>query len=472
VDIGGTTGTFLLNDALGNIDFTPEPGYYKLEWVVPSITPYLELKPSYYKANTLGEDVVFEVWARNVHPAWEIVGFEFCLMYNSTLLQDGYGSVWLEQGTYMEQFVDPGELGVLYVNASDFHGTTPPPPSYSPPYCYNWYAVSVMIQPGPDGWVAPFPGADGKTDGLLCKLHFTAILETIMPEVAETDLTFFTYEEGPGHIYVMNQYLNKVPHSPSAAGLYRAPVKALGLAIDLYTLDHFYGGRGFNETCDSYAPQEEVTLKALVTYTDDPVQQKLVGFEVRHGEFYLWREATTDAYGIATISFRIPWPCDNPAARVLGEWIARATVEVAEKVANDTMPFKVWWHVEITSVEPKKSDFVKRKYTQNSDALEFTVYYRTYRWEPVPVVITITVYDDLGFLIGWDTYYIPEFGWGESGHYCNFYTDEHNFTIPMPSNAMVGEHCKVYANAFDKLPWYYGTPYCPEKSAEFRIVKG
>ena len=221
-----------------------------------------------------------------------------------------------------------------------------------------------------------------------------------------------------------------------------------------------YGGQGWNIEADSFGPQAEVILFALVTYNEGPVQQKLVGFEVRHGEFYVYREATTNDQGIAQVSFRIPWPCEDPEGRVLGEWVARATVEVAEMVANDTMPFKVWWPVEIVSIEPKSTVFIKRK-PLTSDPMEFVMEFRTYRMQPVPVYLTIVVYDELGFVIGYDVKYIETFGWNEEGHYCHFFNGTWETTITLPSHAMVGA-AKVYANAFNELPWNYGTPYCPE----------
>jgi hypothetical protein len=237
----------------------------------------------------------------------------------------------------------------------------------------------------------------------------------------------------------------------------------LGLSLDLYCqYENPYGGQGHNMPADSFAPQVQVELYALVTYNEDPLQQELVGFEARHGEFNFSREAVTDATGIAHFSFRIPWPSEDPAGRVLGEWAARATVNVAGKVANDTMPFMVWWSVEVTSIEPKTTYYLKR-YSTCSDLLTFTMEFRTYHMQRVPVCSTLTVYDELGFFIASSSLSIEAFGWDEYGHYCTLFNSTFEIGIPMPSNAEVGK-CTAFADAFDALPWASGTPYCPEKT--------
>jgi hypothetical protein len=445
-----------LNDGdMVEIPFTIQNGRYEIFWVPPTDHPYFEVDPSVYYADSLGEDVAIDIYVWNVDPAWEIIALQFALRFNASLLDP----MSVEAGTFMEAFANDGE-SVIYAEGHDYMGDAALPDGF------NAWTVGVIILPdGMGNWHAPYP-ADG---GLVCRLHFNAILATISPTEAWTDLSF-TYLENnplnPGDDFyplALNGLMDEISISLTDCngGNYRAPMTVLGLAIDLYCQwPSPYGGQGFNMTADAFQPQEQVELFALVTYNEGPVQQKLVGFEVRHGEFEFTRMAFTNDVGIAHVSYRIPWPCDDPAGRVLGEWIARATVEVAKQVANDTMPFKVWWTVEITSIEPKETYYYKRK-PLTSDPFTFVMNFRTYRMQQVPVVLTAVVYDELGFMIGYDTKVISAFGWGEYGHYCHFYEDTWEFEIAMPSHAMVGK-CTVYANAFDKLPWFYGTPYCPE----------
>ncbi len=445
--------TYLLDPDMSNIAFTPEPGTYEIFWAPPSEIPYYQVVPAEIKAGYLGQIVTFNVYVKNVAAAWEIIGFQFALRFNATLLEP----VDYTAGTFMEGFANDGEW-VLYADGHDYIGDAALPPGY------NAWTVAVMIMSDGSGlWHAPFPSGEG----LLVSLNFRAIYETLSPLEAWTDVSFTELENYPYtdlddfKNIALNQYMDEIPTGPNVGANYRAPMKILGLQLDLYSqYDTPFGGQDYGNPSDSFAPQAQVELYALVKYNDDPVQQKLVAFEIRHGEFYIYREATTNDIGIAHVSFRIPWPCDDPAGRVLGEWIAHATVEVAEQRANDTMPFKVWWHTEITSVEPKSTQFIKRKPLTN-DPLEFIVTFRTYRMQKVPLNLTVVVYDELGFVIGYDILDYGMFGWGEYGYYCHFFEDTWEVTIPMPSNAMVGK-AAVYANAFDNLPWDNGIAYCPE----------
>jgi hypothetical protein len=225
-----------------------------------------------------------------------------------------------------------------------------------------------------------------------------------------------------------------------------------------------------------FGPQQQVELYALVTYNEYPVQQKLVGFEIRHGDYVSWREATTNAEGIAHVSFRIPWPCEDPVNEIFGKWIVTATVEVAERVANDTLGFWVWWPVQILSIEPKQTQYVQRK--TGGDPLTFTVEYITYSMQEIPALITATIYDELGFFIGSDKIQVTV-GWGEYKYYNYTACEEPPYksytwdvTIPMPTNAVVGKGT-AFADAFNDFPWNGGTPYCPEvrNTQDFYIVK-
>lgn len=454
-------GTRLKDPGMVEIPCDIEDGYYEIFWVIPP-APSIYVSPIEYKAKKLYEDVKIDIYVQDVDPAWEIIGFQFVLRFNQTLIEpNGY-----DPGTFMEAFANGGE-SVLYVVTHDYIGDPALPEGY------NAFVVAVILLPGPSGWVEPYPSGTG----LLVSLHFNATYETIAPNEAWTDLSFTTLMCNPFvpeddiECYALNHYMTKIRFVSKVGGRYRAPVKVLGLALDVYTQYPYpYGGQEWNKPSDSFAPQEQVELYALLTYNGDPVQQKLVGFHIKHGEYEIYREATTNDIGIAHVSFRPPWPCVDPENETLGEWFVRATADVAEKVANDTVCFKVWWHVEVVSIEPKQTTYIKRK-PGISDALTFVMTFRTYRMQPVPVNLTAVVYDNLGFFIGSDVHEIEAFGWGSYDHYCEFYVDTWEITIPMPSHAMVGP-ATVYGNAFNNLPWDYGTPYCPEveNETEFYIA--
>ncbi|MDW8040341.1 MAG: hypothetical protein RMJ03_02815 [Nitrososphaerota archaeon] len=266
----------------------------------------------------------------------------------------------------------------------------------------------------------------------------------------------FPHPERPYHPWDGLPWSPAIPHVVSTA-TYKAPFKPPGRFIDVYTeYPEPYGGQGPREPSDAFGPQSEVTLYALVTYNFDPVQQKLVTFEIWHGEFHYIRTARTNENGIATISFRLPWPCENPEARVFGTWYVNATVEIAEKYVFDTLTFEVGYLIKILSVEPGAPAFKKGEH------MTFKITYKCISEQPLDVVFWVVVYDDLGVTIAYN--YVPVKGVTKGT-----YTVEIG-CMELKKWAFVGMGT-VYANALTKLPSQGGTAYCPEVSATFGILR-
>jgi hypothetical protein len=312
----------------------------------------------------------------------------------------------------------------------------------------------------------------GSGDALLMTVYFQATSETISPIESWTKIDFITFGLAED-TYAINKYLHIVQCSATGAD-YRAPMKVLGLSIDLYTqYPSPYGGQGGNQTSDMFGPQALVDLFALVTYNEYPVQQKLVGFQVFHEgatqTYNIYREGTTDADGVAHVSFRLPWPCADPVGEIFGWWYVNATVEVAEQVVVDNLKFFVWWPVFIISIEPEDTEFVQRK--TGGDDLVFKVTYGTYSMQTLPATITATIYDELSFFIGSD-FFVTTVGWGEYGHEAELKSYEWTTTMPLPTNAVVGKG-RAFGNAFTDFPWNGGVPYCPEvtNTIDFYIKK-
>jgi hypothetical protein len=451
------TDTFLLNSGGSDIEIQEIlNAHYKYEWVVPQKKPRFYLSPSTIKPAKLGDTFTVDVMIADVDPAWEIIAVQFSIMWNTTLIEP-VAPYWAP-GTFFEAFQYAPD-GVLY--AADINTHARPPPMTPIPDDYNYSTIGILLLPDPATdytYHPPFPSGGGK----LATLYFKAIFATKAPEEVWSKIEFITFRYPDGSsqdMLVLNTYGLDIGYSAADPANYRAPVITLGLAIDVYTQYPYpYGGQGPNAVSDMFGPQQQVELYALVTYNEYPVQQKLVGFQIEHNGYHIYREATTDEYGVAHISFRIPWPCVDPASEIFGEWDVIATVEVAERKANDTLKFWVWWPVEVLSIESKYTTY---KQTKNGVDMTFLISYGTYRMQPINATLTITVYDELGFFIGSHAYEVTV-GWGEYDHFgeMKVYGPE-EITIHIPSNAVVGK-CTVYANAYDKLPWYGGTPYCPE----------
>jgi hypothetical protein len=466
------TDTFLLNSGGTDIPIDGTTGaHYIYQWVVPEKKPRFYLSPSTIKPENLGDTFSVDVMIADVDPAWEIICVQFSIMWNTTLIEP-VAPYWTN-GTFFEAFQYASD-GVLY--AADINTHSRPPPMTPIPDDYNYSTIGILLLPDPATnytYHEPFPSGSGK----LATLYFKAIYATIAPEEVWSKIEFITYRYPDGSsedMLVLNTYGMDIGYSGADPANYRAPQKTMGLAIDVYTqYTSPYGGQGPNAVSDMFGPQQQVELFALVTYNGYPVQQKLVAFEITHKgatqTYDTLRQATTDEYGVAHISFRIPWPCTDPANEIFGEWDVIATVEVAEQVKNDTLKFWVWWPVEVLSIEPKYTTYIQ---TKTGVDMTFQLSYGTYRMQPINVTLAVTVYDELGFFIG-SYYYTVTVGWLEYGHFGEMRTyGPDDIIIHAPGNAVVGK-ARVFANAYNELPWNGGVPYCPEvtNTVDFYINK-
>ena len=135
-----------------------------------------------------------------------------------------------------------------------------------------------------------------------------------------------------------------------------------GPAIDLYNQ---MGGYGPNEPSEDFAPGEIVELTAMLTYYEEPVEYKLVGFEVRNaiGEVILDRSNMTDINGLAKINFTIRGGC---LPEIFGTWTALAVASVWEQTVSDTLTFEVTGP--LIDVYTQKEPYDGKGPNQSSDA--------------------------------------------------------------------------------------------------------
>jgi len=243
------------------------------------------------------------------------------------------------------------------------------------------------------------------------------------------------------------------------------PLKNItGPYIDIYSEKIPFNGYGLNQLCDVFAPQEEVTLYAYVSYRCNPVQNKPVAFEVKNptGESYLYRTNTTDENGVATISFRIPWPCEDPEETVFGNWTVYATVDIAEHIVNDTLTFKVGWIVEITQVETVDVYGDAKTIFAKGEHVHFNLTVQNIAFTTKTATLTIVVYDECGVPIGLVTLQDWVIRPGK--------TEIFIIDLQIPKWAYIGV-ATIYANAYTNMPQDDGTPTCPEESTNFIITK-
>lgn len=421
-------------------------GTFEFHWAPPTIYPYLSVEPT-TTTITAGPPIVnttdaffdIQVWINNVEEDWWLIGAEFKLAYNATLIN--YTSIaidpWLE--AFGDIYMVPVAEGVRGDGLAYIH-------------------TAVVLLPHdypPSEWWWPISGT-----GALVTITFEVLMQEEFPWTAESPLDLYD-------IKFSDINAESVPQAPEEDGNVIIEGFIVGRSIDVYTqYPNSFGGQGPRKPSDAFAPQNEVILYALVQYNLDPVQNKPVDFEVKwpSGEVLLTRQAFTDIDGIACINFRIPWPDQVTPENVFGIWNVTVTCEIADVVVNDTLTFEVTWLMEIISIETAE-EFQKQKPGPLGE-MWFKVCWEVRSAIERPAVITVVVYDDLDVPIAWG-YYEGNFSANDifdPAPYC------YNFTLYIPTWAYVGP-ATVYANIFTDFPQNGGVSYGPEKSAEFRILK-
>ena len=234
--------------------------------------------------------------------------------------------------------------------------------------------------------------------------------------------------------------------------------KVTGPYLDLYTQKpEPYRGKRPNQPSDSFAPQEEVILYAEVHYNCEPVEYKFVAFEVRdpNGEMLIGRSNVTNQYGIATTRFRLA------SNATFGIYTVLATVEVAEKTANDTLTFEVGWIIEIMKVETVNATGAAKTNFARGEHMYFNLTAKNIAFVSKTATFTLVTYDEQGVPIG----HVVLHNWVISPGTSQFYIID----LQIPKWAYIGV-AAVYANAYTNLPTTGGVPYCPEISITLLVT--
>ncbi len=248
--------------------------------------------------------------------------------------------------------------------------------------------------------------------------------------------------------------------------------KPLGDVIDAFTeIERAFGylagstGEGLNQTADEYQVDENVTLFAVVTHNDWPLQERLVAWQVWNGkgDLVLVDTTKTNASGIANITFRIATICGNREA-AWGKWKALAKTDIAKEPVNDTLWFSVGDYIDLLSVETAPSWKIG---IPEGEHMNFTITLMNIAQLPRNATIVVVVYDDLGVPIGYVIYVTSV----EGGEFCNpNVVVLHLDCISIPKWAYVGPNAKVRVSAYTALPSNCGVPWCESVETTFSIV--
>jgi len=233
------------------------------------------------------------------------------------------------------------------------------------------------------------------------------------------------------------------------------------LEIDVYTQQpEPYSGRGPNQPSDAFAPQSDVILYAEVKYNYEPIENKMVAFEVRgpNGELVFIGSNNTDANGIAYRDFRLA------AGAPFGAYTVVAQVSVSEGTANDTLTFLVGWILEVVKVETVDQNGLPKAIFARGEQIYFSVDVKNIAFTSRNATLTVGLLDETNQTIGvadiWLT--VPPG------------THEYSlmFNVLIPYWALIGPGAGAHVCAFTTWPWSGGVPYCPEKSTVFVITPG
>ncbi|MCJ7767269.1 hypothetical protein MUP79_02620 [Candidatus Bathyarchaeota archaeon] len=387
------TGDCVIGSPEG-VELTSEKGktcQYMNQWSPPSGVPHLEVIPKDTVLTALGQRFNVSIVIKNLDDDWRLVGFNFKLNYDETMLliTNAYN------GTFLETYAGAPNGGVFYMG-----------PVNGPDYVI----VGGMILPDEFGTYHPDPILGwSHGEGTLYIVEFEGILQGVYPTTysCALDLEDSWVDFG-------NYVGEMIPKDPSVDGTYlMKPVMpvAMGKVIDVYTCNYSFpwGAQGVaNETSgefmfsDMFWPQKEVCLCANVTYNGWPVQQKDVAFEVMlfdvenpdlNDTVMTVLVARTDENGFASVSFRMNWPCDDPES-LFGIWKVTATVDIACTVVTDYFYFKYDYLVHIwkVTVDPEEA--------AHGDWIDVTVEFGSHKILPLEsgnVTIAVTLHDELNY---------------------------------------------------------------------------
>lgn len=240
-----------------------------------------------------------------------------------------------------------------------------------------------------------------------------------------------------------------------------------GRKIDVFTQKEPFNGKGPNEPSDSFQPQEEVILYALVTYNEYPVQNKLVAFQVDGPSppqaidpIRIILTAATNESGIASVSFRIPTPIEDQEIIVIGEWFVIATVDIAGVVVNDTLTFRVDYGVKIISIKTLNKDLVPQTKFLRLESVFFDITLENTGLTSKIATISIDAYDSSN---------TPIIHQEIDGTILNPGQNKIQLSSQIPIYSKIGE-AKVYATAYTAPPGENGVPYSPAATTKFLIV--
>ncbi|NWG10795.1 hypothetical protein HXY33_03465 [Candidatus Bathyarchaeota archaeon] len=412
-------------------------GNYYYHWAPPTEYAYLEVDPEdniFAGKNIYKTPFTFsvDINVRDVDPGWRLSGIEFLLFYNTSVLD----ILSVTEGTFFEPFC-----------VAEF-------------FFFEDFPTEGKLRVA---YAMLGPGAAAFGDGLICTIEFNATLQHQFPDIVWSDLDLQVDVENGMGSYFVNFLADEIPYDPEVDGYYELAGYVIGRVIDVYTqYPDPFGGQGPAQPSDMFWPQKEVHLFALVTYNEWPVQQKPVSFEVRapDGTIMTILTGVTNETGVAHVSFRMNWPCENPED-LFGVWTVVATVDIACIVVNDTLQFHYDYLVHFTKVTTEFPEYGHCAYM--NIIVEFTSHAQQEYW----VIIAVTLHDELNYPVITGTVYANVTIGGAV--FCTPEEYDADFTIHVDKSVAAGTAI-IHVSALTNFPFDLGTALCPEITTEVNIL--
>jgi hypothetical protein len=463
--------------------------------------PYLQIgNVTVGPSPVVGQTFDVPVYVRNLDYHWWVIAIQFKVF--------GYDATWIQptefiEGPFLYYYANlqPGSVDgktfkISFINPTDI------------------IAGVMILPNGTGWWNSPFPSTPCPNGDIVGWVRFEVMQECYPNNHTEPLLlgpvdtkNFIGLDSN------ITQNIVKVFNAPLVNGTFTITTNWPGRSIDLvggavndgygvlpkvwpfalpapvyYTLGSPYywafptpyGGQGpmyfdptsqkWNGWMDIVFPQSLVYLNAYVTYNYWPVQSKDVGFEIEgpyahvantgnwsidyvpKQTYQVWAKfsAVTDANGVASINYRMPWPCNDPDS-ITGVWKITATVTIGDTVVIDRTMFYYERLVYITEVSTDMYQY------DHGACVGIYVEYQTHAVEYYPALFAVVVVDNLTVPIGWDKWTTTIGG----ATFCTWTEGNFTMNIPIPKWAYTGiGYVKV--SVYDKDPTIGGEPWCPQ----------
>jgi hypothetical protein len=256
----------------------------------------------------------------------------------------------------------------------------------------------------------------------------------------------------------LNSTLEFIPHDPPIDAQVKIVGYVTGRMIDVYVggepgipYPAPYGGQGINKTADMFWPQKMIYIWAVVTYNMWPEQNKVVTFEIEDPEWHIVTVLTgvTDENGVASASFRIPWP--EHEKYLGGMYTIIASVDIACQKVGDWLWFKFDYLTRWVKVTTDKAQY------NHCEWINITVTFKSYAMQDHWVLMAIDLKDELQYAVGFSM------GWIKVGGavWCSYKEYSFTFSFHIYKHVHAGI-ATIHVNSLSTLPSLCGYAWCPE----------